>query len=221
MPRGVHGRRPNWRRARWPTFSGWKPSTSLRGSMRWISPVASRRSGQRQLHQDAVDLRVGVEAVDQGQQFVVAGVGRQVVVDRADAHFLRRTAFVAHIDAGGRIVADQHHRQARARLARRHARVDLGLEVVEQVLGDALAVEDAGGGRWASRRSCGRLRYSRGRALSPIQPHAIRCTPHPAPPDGGHHDRHRFRNHPDRSRRLPAPAPAPDARTRPTCRTST
>ena len=45
MPRGVHGRRPNWRSARWPTFSGWKPSTSLRGSMRWISAVASRRSG--------------------------------------------------------------------------------------------------------------------------------------------------------------------------------
>src|SRR3546814_4291625 len=34
MPRGVQGRRPNWRSARWPKFSGWKPSTSLRGSMR-------------------------------------------------------------------------------------------------------------------------------------------------------------------------------------------
>src|SRR5690606_21697997 len=41
MPGGVQGRGPNWRSARWPTFSGWKPSTSLRGSIRWIRRVAS------------------------------------------------------------------------------------------------------------------------------------------------------------------------------------
>ena len=45
MPRGVHGRRPNSRRARCPTFSGWKPSTSLRGSMRWINRRASGMPG--------------------------------------------------------------------------------------------------------------------------------------------------------------------------------
>ncbi|MNN47963.1 hypothetical protein D3C81_1624080 [compost metagenome] len=45
MPRGVHGRRPNSRSTRWPTFCGWKPSTSLRGSMRWISRFASGMPG--------------------------------------------------------------------------------------------------------------------------------------------------------------------------------
>src|SRR5690606_34754104 len=45
IPRGVQGRRPNWRSARWPTFSGWNPSTSLRGSMRWIRRLASGMPG--------------------------------------------------------------------------------------------------------------------------------------------------------------------------------
>ena len=48
MPRGVHGRRPNSRRARWPTFSGWKPSTSFFGSIsdrqRWASSPDGRGS---------------------------------------------------------------------------------------------------------------------------------------------------------------------------------
>ena len=103
--------------------------------------------GQRQLHQDAVDSGVGVEPVDQRQQFGIAGIRRQVEVDGADTDLFRRSALVAHVHAGSRVAADQHHRQAWTGLARSDACVDLRLQVVEQILGNALAIEDAGVGR--------------------------------------------------------------------------
>ena len=48
--------------------------------------------GQRQLDEDAVDLRIGIEPIDEGEQLLVAGVGRQVIVDRTDPDLLRGTA---------------------------------------------------------------------------------------------------------------------------------
>ena len=97
---------------------------------------------QWQLHEDAMHIGIGVEYVDQCQQVGIVGAGRQVVIDRADAHFLRGAALVAHVHTGGGIVADQHHGQPRSRPARGNARVDLRLEGVEQFLGNPFAVED-------------------------------------------------------------------------------
>ena len=91
-----------------------------------------------------MDLGIGVEPVDQRAQFALAGVGGQVVVEGMDADLLAGLALVAHVHRRSRIVADQHDGQARARLARRHPRLDADGEVVEQRVGDALAVEDAG-----------------------------------------------------------------------------
>ena len=63
---------------------------------------------------------------------------------------VRGTPFVFHVHAGREVIADQHHRQSRPRLASRHAQGDLGLEVVQQVLGDAFAIEEPG--RWEAGR---------------------------------------------------------------------
>ncbi len=107
-------------------------------------PAGVGNARQRQLHQDAVDLGIGIESVDQRQQLGFAGAGRQVVVERLDADLFRRAALVAHVDGGRRIAADQHHRQARPRLPGRQPRIDPQLELVEQFVGDAPPVEDAG-----------------------------------------------------------------------------
>jgi hypothetical protein len=111
--------------------------------MRWIAG-ARRDARQRQLDQDAVDLRVGVELVDQVEQLGLGGTGRQVVVMRLDADLLGGTALVAHVHGRGRVAADQHHGQARAAATGGHAGVDAHLQAVEQVLGDAAAIKDAG-----------------------------------------------------------------------------
>src|SRR3546814_4222359 len=66
------------------------------------------------------------------------------MVEILDTDLLRRPALVAHVGLRSRGGTHQHHGQPRPPLARRQARIDLHLERVEQVLGDALAVEDAG-----------------------------------------------------------------------------
>ena len=46
---------------RFPTFSGWRPSTSFSGEMASRTRLASTCAGQRHLHQDAVDLLPAVQ----------------------------------------------------------------------------------------------------------------------------------------------------------------
>ena len=76
---------------------------------------------QRQLHQDAVDRRVAVEPVDQGQKLVGGGFGRGAVQLAGDAGLLAGLLLVANVDLAGRVFAHQHGRQAgrHARRARR------------------------------------------------------------------------------------------------------
>ena len=54
-------------------------------------------AGQRQLHQDAVHLRVGIEPVDQGEQLRFSGARGQVEIECGDAHLVGRAALVAHV----------------------------------------------------------------------------------------------------------------------------
>ena len=70
--------------------------------------------GQRQLDEDAVDRRIGIEPVDQLEQFRLAGVGGQPVLEAQHPGLERRLALVADIDGAGRILADQHHGKARS-----------------------------------------------------------------------------------------------------------
>jgi hypothetical protein len=66
----------------------------------------------RKLHQDAVDLGIGVERVYQGQKLGLARVRGETMLDAAQARFDGRLALVAHIDLAGGIVADQHDGEA-------------------------------------------------------------------------------------------------------------
>src|SRR5690606_12286946 len=58
----------------------------------------------------------------------------------------------------------------RAPLAGGDARLDLGRQAIEQVLGDAPSVEDPGAGGGLGHAVGGSLRYSRNTGLSPITP---------------------------------------------------
>ena len=58
----------------WPAFSGWKPSTSLTGSIARMTRASSMCSGQRQLDEDAVDRVVGVQLGDELEQLVLGVV---------------------------------------------------------------------------------------------------------------------------------------------------
>ena len=78
-------------------------------------------------------------------------VGRITVERRAEAVVVTRLHFVAHVDFAGRIVADQHHREARLMAASGEgggARGDVGA----QGLGEGKAVDQFGShgrSRWA------------------------------------------------------------------------
>jgi hypothetical protein len=137
MPRGVQGRRPNSRRVE---------TVHVLARIDPVDqPARVRDARQRQLDQDAVDLGIGIELVDQLQQLAFSGAGRHVVIESLDAHLLRRTALVAHVHGAGRVAAHQDHGQSGAGLAGVHARVDPLLELVQEILGDTAAIEDAGG----------------------------------------------------------------------------
>ena len=68
---------------------------------------------QRQLHQDAVDGRIGIERIDTAHQLILGGRHRQFDQLRTDTHELAGGHFVADVDLGGRIIADQDDGQAR------------------------------------------------------------------------------------------------------------
>ena len=70
--------------------------------------------GQRQLEQDAVDARVGVQLGDQRRQVLARHVATRLVVEGLDAHLGAVLALHAHVDGRGRVVAHQHGGQARA-----------------------------------------------------------------------------------------------------------
>ena len=82
---------------------------------------------QRQLHEDPIDAWVEVERLDQREDLRLTGAHRQVVREGLDAGLERGLALVAHVNAGGRIFADLHHRKSRAATeARREGRGALG-----------------------------------------------------------------------------------------------
>ena len=68
--------------------------------------------GQRQLDEDTVYLRVGVERGDLGEQFRLGGVSRQAVFEAVKSRFFCLDAFVAYIDFACRIFADEDDGEA-------------------------------------------------------------------------------------------------------------
>src|SRR6185312_7069627 len=98
---------------------------------------------QRRLHQDAVDGRIGVELVDQREQFFLRRAARQVVVEGSEADLVAGLALVAHVHRRGGVVAHQHHSEARRGMALRLALGDASANPLQQFLRDAFAVENA------------------------------------------------------------------------------
>ena len=96
---------------------------------------------QRQLHQDAVHRRIGVELPDQRQHLALRRVLGKLVIERAHAGFDRLLRLVAHIDGAGRILADQHDREAGHDAERRDA-PHFGRDRGAQLGGNRLSVDD-------------------------------------------------------------------------------
>ena len=92
--------------------------------------------GQWQLQQDAIDLRVVVEAVDQVGKGLLGGLGRQVVGFGDKADLFTVFTLVRDINLRGRIAADQDHREARRAQALLAALGDSFGDLLAQAGGD-------------------------------------------------------------------------------------
>ena len=107
-PRGVQGARTSGSPvARRPTFTGWKPSTSLSGSMASRTFDSSICRGNGQLDQDAVNGRVRVQFRDQIEQFALAGRSGQGDLPRVDTRLGGRPGSSCPRTAGS---PDRHRR---------------------------------------------------------------------------------------------------------------
>ncbi len=103
-----------------------------------------KRFRQRQLHQNAVHQRIAVEPRDQRQQIGLRDVGRQHMLERRHAGFLRLLVLAADIDLACGIVADQYHRKTRRQPALAlHAR-NLSGDAGAKLGGNALSIDDPG-----------------------------------------------------------------------------
>ena len=80
-----------------------------RDTLQHLHVVDARR--QRQLNQNAVDLFIGIQGVNQFQQFCFAGGFRQIVRAGDEPHLFTRFAFAADINLRSRVAANQHNGQ--------------------------------------------------------------------------------------------------------------
>ena len=97
--------------------------------------------GQRQLDEDAVPRRVGVEIADEPQQFVLGDIGRQV--ERLGPHPDRGCVarLPSHIGHGRRVIADEHDDEAGFDTGRFEAH-DIGAHLAANLLRDRIAIDD-------------------------------------------------------------------------------
>ena len=99
--------------------------------------------GHRQLHDDAVDLRVSVEPADRRQHVVLGDEGGQIDLLGTDPDVGRGLVLGADVDAGGLVVAHEDGGQARDHAPLLQALYPLGY--LRADLGrDRLAVDDRG-----------------------------------------------------------------------------
>ena len=140
MPRGVHGSGAGSLSTSRPRFVGCRPSASLPGSTRSSAAFSLRCLRQRQLHDVAGALGVGVQLVDGLVELGLADVGGQVATDRVDADLRAVGVLAAHVRLRAGIVADQHRAEAR-RASRGGQRRHPLLEVDEDLVACGLAVQ--------------------------------------------------------------------------------
>ena len=99
---------------------------------------------QRQLHQNAMHARIGIELCDQRQQIGLRRVRSELVLERRHARGFGLLRLVAHVDFGGRVIAHQHNREARREVMfTLHARHFIG-DARAQVCGNDFSIDDFG-----------------------------------------------------------------------------
>lgn len=98
---------------------------------------------QGELHEDAVDRRVLVQALHGAQQLLLRGLLRQAQNRAVHAELFARALLVAHVDGRGGVLPHEHDRKAGRdplALERLHARG----EPLAHAQGNALSLDDAG-----------------------------------------------------------------------------
>ena len=120
---------------------------------------------QRELHEDPVDLVVVVQPVDEREHVVLARVGREAHVAGVDPGLGRRLVLRGDVDVRGRVVADEHRREADVAELR-----DLARDVGAHLRGELLPVHAHGGHRGDSRRRCADSRCTPAEGRSTARP---------------------------------------------------
>ena len=87
---------------------------------------------------------VGVELADELQEFGLAGVGRQRVLDRMEAAFLGLLAFGRDIDLAGGILADDDDGEPGCRMPLGDEVGGHALDRLDNVFGNQFSVDDVG-----------------------------------------------------------------------------
>ena len=99
---------------------------------------------QRELQQDAIDGRVGVEPFDAGLHLGCRCGGGQMGPKVADTNPTAGLLLVGHVDATGGIVPDPEYRQPRRPAGRLQSGGDDGLQPLLDPGGQAPSVEESG-----------------------------------------------------------------------------
>ena len=95
---------------------------------------------QRQLDENPVNRRIGVQLLDQRQHFGFGCVSRQLVLEAGHPGLDRLLALAPDIDLARRILADQHHGETRLASGAPHEFRGMRGHAVAQVCGKGLAV---------------------------------------------------------------------------------
>ena len=103
---------------------------------------------QRQLDQDAIDQRIGVELVDQRDQIGLRRIRRQLVFKAGHAAFDGLLGLAGDIDLAGRILAHQHHGQPGLAPGLAFETGGLRGDAAAQGSGKGLAIDYSSLGHW-------------------------------------------------------------------------
>ncbi len=97
---------------------------------------------QRKLHENPVHQRVGVEALDDGEQLDLGRLGRQLEQGTLDAGLFAGGLLIADIDGAGRVIPHEHRRQMRGHSGLRFVRGRVARDFGAQRFGDLAAIDD-------------------------------------------------------------------------------
>ncbi|SLD18048.1 Uncharacterised protein [Mycobacteroides abscessus subsp. massiliense] len=104
--------------------------------------VLVKMLGQRQLHDVAGAIRVGVQFVDGGAQCGLIDIGGQITTDRVEAHLGAVCVLAAHIGVRTRVVTHQDGAQPRC-LARRLQRRGTSGQLHKDLIAGGLAIKSS------------------------------------------------------------------------------